>query len=285
MQTSLSSFPFEEIQTRLKRASQLLTSVGYELLQMQEDYFANSISSSEDHYNKIEKVCLYLNKKFANAIHKDFSRDSINNIPDFKNANSDFQWYFEALDGQRNFTHKVPHFCTAAAICFRSEPVGSVVHIPSSHDTYHAISEDGAYKNQKRLQVSQIKKIEFALTASGLPYRQKRQTELTKILDNIAVFIASNTGLRRSGSAILDICWIAEGLFDAFWERSFKSHVLYPVYVILKEAGGKISNFNGKSDTLVQAVPLENDILASNGHLHKDLVELLKKVNNMEGMN
>ncbi len=278
-------FPLGEAEKRVKLAMQILQEAGSKLLQFQKEYFEkkNSVKERCDSQNII-KVCKRLEEEICANLKFSFREDHFLHLAS-SSEEGDFQWWVDPLDGRRNFIHRVPHFCNAIGICFRNVPIASVIYNPSSKDIYHAIRGEGAFKNQKRIFVSKVEKLEYAITASGLPYEDQRKAALSEILSNISVFINSGTGLRRSGSAILDICWIAEGLFDAFWERSFKIHDLCAILIMIEEAGGQLSNFLGKKVEISTNAIFTFDILASNQILHTDLLKLMKQVRNMEGIN
>lgn len=285
MKAGVISFPLGEVESRLDLAFQTISKVGLSLLQAQEDHFLRRADASKEDVQKLAALCRDAEENFYERIKKKFTNDNFVAYSPKSDQDSDFQWWFSPLDGRRNFSHGLPHFCSLAAICFRSKPVGSLVYLPSSQTSYHALYSAGAFKDQRRIRVSNISELEYALTASGLPQESQRRTALTEILANISAFISSGTGLRRSGSAVLDICWIAEGLYDAFWERNFQPHNFCAASLILQEAGGRLSDFRGKHPGFPQGIESSFDVLASNGSLHERLLQLFVQVSDLEGIN
>ena len=286
MKTAVLPFPLEETESRLELAKQTIFQLGEDILQTQEEGFLSDRANGGGRdMRKVHEFCKNIEEKFYEKIEKEFPDDVFVSPIANSKQDADFQWYFEPLDGRSNFVHGLSHFCTLAAICFRSTPAASLIYVPSSQDTYHALHDAGAFKNAKRIKVSDVSELEYALTASGLPQKDQRKAALREILANISVFIASGTGLRRSGSSILDICWIAEGLYDAFWERSFRAQNFYAVSLLLQEAGGQFSDFSGKKISPPQNMDYSFDFLASNSSLHTKLLQLLSQVRDLEGIN
>ncbi len=250
-------------------------------MSLQAKYFNRRRDSHDKDPVKLQRIAAHIEERLVDFLSKRFPKDSFPKQQGERRLESDFAWHLNPLDGQRNFAHCISHFCALAGISFRSTPVCGVVYQPCSEDSYQAIAGGGAYKNKQHIYVSQTNKIERAITASGLPYDYERRNTIDHILCNLAAFIGSGTGLRRSGSAVLDLCWIAEGLFDAFWEHSFKAQDLCAVIVILQEAGAMLSDFEGKAiDHLVSS-----NLLASNTKLHDTLLELLQQVQAMGSIN
>ena len=133
-------------------------------------------------------------------------------------------------------------FCIAFGITYRGSPVGGVVHVPAigqGGTTYHAIVGAGAFKNQNPIRVSSIDVIERAVVAPCLPYHRK--DIIGDIVGDIFAFVSAGSGLRRTGSTVLDLCWMAEGRLDALWDRDLKPWDLCGASVILFEAGGRVS--------------------------------------------
>ena len=204
----------------------MLSDLGTAFLQFQKKHFSRKNPPDKSDIKKLESFCQNTQEEFQVSFQKSFPEDL--RLSSSQEENVDFQWFLKPLDGYRNFIHGNSHFCLLLALYFRSEPVAALVYVPFSRDAYHAISGMGSFKNYQRLQVSQITELSQALIASSLPervgdssYFWKRgeyKPALQEILSHISVFISSGAGLRRSGSSALDICCIAEGIYDAFWE-------------------------------------------------------------------
>ena len=134
-------------------------------------------------------------------------------------GNEDFVWYIDPIDGTTNFVHGVPIFCVSLAVYYKNEPIAGVCYNPVNKETFCAEKGKGAYCNDQRIQVSLTKNLVDALIATGFPYQS---ANLRFIVDKFFKVVSSAQGVRRLGSAALDLCYVACGRFDAFWEMELK---------------------------------------------------------------
>ncbi len=278
-ETAQLPFPQDEVENRIAHLMHILPGLGMNLLSYQKEaHIARSSSAIADR-ELMKKAELQIEDSMIATINDHYPRDRIYSEERGRaGEDGEFEWWLDPLDGTRNYIHGVPLFCIAAGLCFRGTPVAGVVMVPAFSDLYHAVHGDGAYKNHNPIEVSGLSRIERTLIATGLPYR--RQEIITEIVADVSAFITSGTGLRRTGSAILDLCWVAEGRLDAMWERGLDPHDLCAPSVILREAGGRLSDFDGKPFDLFLS-----DVIASNALLHPQILELLGKARKVEGMN
>ncbi len=279
-ETAELSFPQDDVESRVSHIMHLLPGLGMNLLTFQKDVsIARSASATADR-ELMKKAELQIEDNLINTIRDHFPRDRVYSEERGRSGSDDgeFEWWLDPIDGTRNYIHGVPLFCISVGLCFRGGPVAGVVMVPAFSEMYHAILGDGAYKNHNPIRVSGLSTVERTLIATGLPY--KRKEVIGEIIGDVAAFITSGTGLRRSGSAILDLCWLAEGRYDAMWERGMDPHDLCAASVIVSEAGGRLSGFDGQGfDIFFQ------DVVASNGLLHPQVTEILGKSRKVEGMN
>lgn len=184
---------------------------------------------------------------------------------------SDFIWSVDPLDGTTNYTHGIPFFAVSIALLFRGEPIVGVVHNPFLSETFSATKGGGATRNEVKIQVSQVPTLNKAVLATGFAYDRRDTPD-----NNYAEFCyltAQTQGVRRMGSAALDLAYVAMGRFDGFWERGLRPWDISAGIVIVREAGGVVSSYENE--------PLILDsgrILASNGHIHSTLSAQLLKV-------
>jgi myo-inositol-1(or 4)-monophosphatase len=279
-ETAEMPFPQDDVESRLSHLMHVLPGLGMNMLSFQKEvHIARSFSAMADR-ELMKKAELQIEDSLIGTIRDNFGRDRVYSEERGRSGADDgeFEWWLDPLDGTRNYIHGVPLFCISVGLCFRGSPVGGVVMVPAFSDMYHAILGAGAFKNHNAIRVSGLTSIERTLIATGLPYQRKEM--IAEIIADVAAFITSGTGLRRTGSAVLDLCWLAEGRFDAMWERGMAPHDLCAASVILSEAGGRLSGFDGQGfDIFFQ------DVIASNGLLHPQLIELLGKARKVEGMN
>ncbi len=175
----------------------------------------------------------------------------------------------DPIDGTNNFFYKIPFVAISIAYYKDGEGIFGIVYNPVLEEMFIGKKNEGSFLNGKKLKVSHTKNIDDALLATGLPYKRKN---VKNNLDNIVKFGEICRDIRRFGSAALDICYVARGTFDGYWELQLKVWDVAAAAIILKEAGGNITNFN--NDLLDLG---KNDFLASNGLLHKEMQDILQK--------
>ena len=180
-------------------------------------------------------------------------------------------WIVDPLDGTTNFLHGLPHFCVSIALARDGEVIAGVIFDPIKDEVFWAEKGEGAYINDRRLRVSGRFKLEETLLATGIPFRlhEGRKTQETFLaqLDSVMGKIA---GVRRLGSAALDLAYVAAGRYDAYWENGLNPWDVAAGILLVREAGGFVSEIKGKRYEL--GAP---DILAANDALHDKLIKLL----------
>ncbi|MCS7205311.1 MAG: inositol monophosphatase [Leptospiraceae bacterium] len=269
-ETGIIEFPINEIYDRVFYVLNFIPKISESLLAFQQDISKGKILDSFQEL--IKRADKEAELPLLEVITKKFKKDRI--ISEIKGEirnDGDFSWWIDALDGSRNFIHNNPLFCMSIGLTFRDTPVAGIVYIPTLKETYHAIYGEGAYKNNLRISVSTTPSLDIALVSSGIPFNRKEI--LHQLVSDLSAMISAGTGIRKSGSAVLDLCWTAEGRIDGMWERNLKPWDTCAGYVILREAGGKIT------DTLGNPYHIQLDnIVASNGLIHQDILNALKNI-------
>lgn len=187
---------------------------------------------------------------------------------------SELVWYVDPLDGTTNFSHGLERFCVSIGLWGRDEGLIGVVYDPVRDNVFAAERGSGAYLNQRRIRVSEVADLASGLFATGFPSSIRGRNP------NIHYFhqVASLThGVRRTGAAALDLCSVAQGHFDAFWEIGLKSWDVGAGLVILTEAGGEFCDFEGG-----RYRPGRGRLVATNGKVTKALLELFGEVSRGE---
>lgn len=179
------------------------------------------------------------------------------------------RWYIDPLDGTINFMHGVPHFAVSVGLEREGQLVAGVVYNPVSDDMYTAERGQGAWHNDRRLRVSARRELADSLIATGIPHRGRPGQQ--EFLGEVNTIMREVSGVRRFGSAALDLAWVAAGRYDAFWERALSAWDVAAGIVLVREAGGVVSDLASGQDILTNG-----HILASNGQLHGPLLKLLK---------
>ena len=186
------------------------------------------------------------------------------------NGTSGFLWIVDPLDGTTNYAHRFPMFSVSIAVVFDHEILCGVVYNPVSDEMFKAVAGEGASLNTMPLRVSNTRQLTESLLGTGFPYNI-RETAQT-ILGHFRRFLITAQDIRRCGSAALDLCFVACGRFDGFWEMDLKPWDVAAGALIVREAGGMVTNFSGNDlgmDT--------SQVLASNGIIHEQMMEILNE--------
>lgn len=184
---------------------------------------------------------------------------------------SEYRWIIDPIDGTTNFIHNFPFFCVSVALEKKGRPLIGVVYDPVRDELYHAEKKKGAYLNNRRIRVSKINDITGSLLATGFAYDVNKSANNDNI-NNFKKLLEASQAVRRAGSAALDLCYVASGRFDGFWELDLNPWDTAAAFLIVQEAGGKVTKFDGSKYT-----PYEKNILATNGKIHSKMVAILKK--------
>lgn len=178
------------------------------------------------------------------------------------------RWIVDPLDGTTNFLHGVPHFAISIALERDRQPIAGVVYNPVTDELYWAEKGEGAFLNERRLRVSARVELESALFATGLPF--KGRPGLAQSLAETGRVLEQTAGVRRFGSAALDLACVAAGRFDAYWERGLNTWDVAAGIVLVREAGGHVTEIDGGPKPLSAG-----SILASNFELHEKARSLI----------
>ncbi len=277
--TGIVEFPRDDVEARLRTVRAVLPEVGRNLIAQQGQMHIQTSDSFAGDRSLMERADRFVEESLLKAIRDEYPNDSIYSEEAGEAPGpSDFAWWIDPVDGTRNFIHGNPLFCISVGLCFRDGPCAGVVLVPAFREMYHAISGQGAFKNDTPIGVSRVDTVERGLLSAGLPFRRKEF--LNDLIADLSAFAATGTGLRRTGSTVLDVCWIAEGRFDALWERALTPWDTCAVSVILSEAGGRMTTLGGEPYSFLAA-----EAVASNGILHEQMVEVIQKARKVEGMN
>ena len=178
------------------------------------------------------------------------------------------RWIIDPLDGTVNFAHGIPAFCVSIALEADGVLEYGVVYDPLRDELFEGIRGKGAWRNGRPIRVSSIDRLERALVATGFPYDIRERVDAT--MARLGKILAASQGLRRVGSAALDMCYLACGRFDGFFEENLKPWDTAAGVAIVTEAGGKITTFEGNEYDIFAP-----NIAVSNGGLHQELLECL----------
>jgi myo-inositol-1(or 4)-monophosphatase len=179
---------------------------------------------------------------------------------------SPFRWHVDPLDGTTNFAHGYPCFAVSIGLEEAGELIAGVIYQPVSGELFTVVRGEGAYLNQKRIHVSGIETLATSLLATGFPSVKRAQNPNIHYYWD---FTLRSHGVRRDGSAALDLAAVACGRFDGFWEFGLKSWDAAAGVLLVREAGGVVTRFDGQPYQLG-----DRELLASNGHVHAEMKQI-----------
>ena len=181
---------------------------------------------------------------------------------------SEYVWIIDPLDGTTNFIHGLPTYAVSIGLAFRNQMQQAVVYDPARNDLFYATKGRGAYLNDKRLRVSRRSRMADALIGTGFPFR--KGDDLARYLHLMETVMKVCAGMRRPGAAALDLCYVAAGWYDGFFETGLSPWDVAAGSLLVTEAGGLIGNFTGEADFLHQ-----REVVAGNPKIYAQLVQLL----------
>ena len=185
-------------------------------------------------------------------------------------ADQQHVWIVDPLDGTTNFLHGLPHFCISIGLARDNEVIAGVIYDPLKDELFWAEKNNGAYLNDQRLRVSARRQLGDALLATGIPFKLHEESPVKdKFMDQLQAVMGRLAGVRRFGSAALDLAYVAAGRYDGYWENGLHPWDVAAGLLIVREAGGFVTEIGGKRYEL--GAP---DILAANDALHEPLIRL-----------
>lgn len=182
----------------------------------------------------------------------------------------EYQWIIDPLDGTTNFLHQLPAYCVSVGLFKEKEGLIGVVYDIKRNESYHAFKGGGAFMNDESISVSETKNYNQILVGTGFPYTDFSWAD--NYLSFFKHLMKETRGIRRFGSAALDLCWLACGKYDVFYEHSLQAWDVAGGIVIAQEAGALVCDFKGEQNQL-----FEQQIVASNPHIFKQFMQELQK--------
>ncbi len=178
------------------------------------------------------------------------------------------RWVVDPLDGTLNFLHGIPHFSISIALEHDGDIVAGVIYDPLRDELFRAERGGGAYLNDRRLRVSSRSQLSHAVVATGIPWRERANQH--GYLDQLATIMENCAGVRRLGSAALDLAYVAAGRYEGFWEPALALWDIAAGVLLVREAGGFVSEIDGGAGVLASG-----NVLAANSRLYERLLSLL----------
>ena len=189
---------------------------------------------------------------------------------------NDYRWYVDPLDGTTNFAHSYPVFCISLALEYKGERIAGVIFDPTRDEMFTVERGGGAFVNDRRIQVSSVSNLAECLVATGFPSHKRHKNPNIYFYHQITL---KTHGVRRAGSAALDLASVAAGRFDGFWEFNLNPWDTAAGVLLVEEAGGRVTDFAGQPFQIAS-----HEVLASNGIVHPDLVREFQAIFKGEGL-
>jgi len=196
----------------------------------------------------------------AHAIHAEESGKSGNN--------EEYTWIIDPLDGTTNFLHGFPQFAVSIAVKYRDKLEHAIIYDPTKDEIFSASRGNGAQLNDRRIRVTPRKSLNGALLGTGIPFRENQ--DLNHYLETFKVLLKDTAGVRRAGSAALDLAYVAAGRLDGFWEFGLQPWDMAAGCLLVQEAGGIVSDINGQDSFLDSG-----NVLCGNSKIHQQMLDRL----------
>jgi myo-inositol-1(or 4)-monophosphatase len=189
----------------------------------------------------------------------------------FEGKGSSWKWIVDPLDGTTNYSHGFPFFSVSIGLEAYGEVILGVVYVPPLEELFHAEKGKGAFLNGRQISVSRADDLNRSLLCTGFPYDVRDHVD--HYLMYFKNFIVRSFAIRRPGSAAIDLCYLAAGRFDGFWELNLQPWDVAAGSLMITEAGGKVTDFKGEPFRIYS-----KEILATNGLIHEQMLEVMRNV-------
>jgi myo-inositol-1(or 4)-monophosphatase len=210
-------------------------------------------------------------KMLIDGIKQTYPNDAILAEEDGPIGEGEYRWLVDPLDGTTNFAHGIPVFSVSISYSYGNQPLLGVVYDPMREELFSASKGEGAWLNERRLYVSSTTSLNESLLVTGFSYDIR--TIPDNNLDHFAAFALRTQGVRRMGSAAMDLAYVAAGRFDGYWEMRLRPWDWGAGILLVVEAGGHVTRTNRETDIFTEP----SSILASNGHLHEEMLAVLNR--------
>ena len=223
-----------------------------------------------DLVTSVDREC---ERRIVEVLQKNFPGHAVlaEEATDLLGTQSSHRWIIDPLDGTTNFAHSYPQFCVSIALERDDEVIMGLVYDPLRRECFRAVKDQGATLNDGSLRISTVKELDKALLATGFPYDQREKADF--YLGFFKAFMTRSQGIRRNGSAALDLCYVACGRVDGFWELKLRPWDTAAGALMVAEAGGRVTDLSGNKFSI-----WGEETVASNGALHDEMIEVARAV-------
>lgn len=230
----------------------------------------SKVSFKKGHFNLVTNVDQEVEELILKEINSNFPNHSvIAEESGMHKKDFAYVWFIDPIDGTTNFAHGYPCFCISIAFQKKGTIEFGLIKNPVTGELYSAIKDKGAKLNERKITVSKIRKLKDSLLVTGFPY--DRKTSKANNLKNFCNLTMRTQGVRRDGAAAMDLCYVACGKLDGFWEIKLNPWDVAAGVLLVKEAGGRVTDFKGNDYDI-----FNDKIVATNGLIHWELLKHLK---------
>lgn len=245
--------------------------------QIQTNYYGRSYSveykGESNPVTAVDKLCEEaIVQKILDAFPE---HDILTEESPFNGKGSRWRWIIDPLDGTTNYLHGFPFFSVSIGLEMDGEIMLGAVHAPVFDELYYAKKGGGAFLNGSRISVSSTDELRKSFLGTGFPYDVRENVD--SYLRYFRQFVSRSYSIRRPGSASIDLCYLAAGRFDGFWELKLHPWDVAAGSLIVREAGGKVTDFKGQPYSIYS-----EEILASNGLIHEQMLQVIREIGNVK---
>jgi len=208
-------------------------------------------------------------KMIMEILSKNFDYSMVTEESGTHDTDSEYTWFIDPIDGTTNFIHKYPYFSVSIGLAHKDAIILGVVYNPVRNELFYAVKGKGAFLNDRRIKVSSTSRIQDAILHFGFGYVKGK--ELDSQIRTLGKVKKRVHGIRRGGSAALDMCYVAVGRVDGFYEKGINMYDIAAAKIVVEEAGGQVSMMDGK-----RIKTITHSVCATNGKTHNQLLKLIK---------
>jgi myo-inositol-1(or 4)-monophosphatase len=227
--------------------------------------------TEKSHNDFVSEVDKRAEQEIIRTLHKAYPEHGILAEESGTHQGNDYEWVIDPLDGTTNFLYGFPHFAVSIALRHKNRLEQAVVYDPIRDEMFTASRGGGAQLNGKRIRVTNRRGLEGALLGTGIPFREEQMPYMEAYLQMMQALIPGSAGIRRAGSAALDLAYVAAGRLDGFWEIGLNRWDIAAGVLLIEEAGGLISDLTGK-ETHMQS----GDVVAANPRVFKAMLQKIR---------
>lgn len=237
-----------------------------------ENFDLSRVEQKSAFNNLVSYVDKEAERKLVEMLHKSFPKASFITEEGTveQNASAEYSWIIDPLDGTTNFLHGLPVYSISVALTHKRQPILGVIYHIVRKEAFYAVKEDNAYCNGKMIKVTDIPSLSESLLATGFPYTSAGKGEA--YLSIIKDFLDKSHGIRRLGSAAIDLAYVASGRLEGFFEYNLNPWDVAAGIVLVQQAGGTVTDFKGGNDSL-----FGKQLCASNTRIHSEMLQCIAK--------